>query len=258
MIDGLSPVTYSSTQLSIAMLMPNNPPQLLVSARSVLEAEAAVAGGADLIDVKEPARGALGRADDSVLAAVQSAVAGKRPTSAALGELREFSGCVPAGFDYLKCGLAGLMGDGGWPVLWERFREAAGASRAVVVAYADWQCAQAPPLDEVVALACRRPGATLLVDTCCKDKSMHGRRATLFDWLPPAWVAALVRDVHQADCRIAMAGSLGFADIARLREMNPDWIAVRGAACQAGDREAGIDPERVRRLKSILQGMPES
>ena len=38
-------------------------PGLLVSVRSGAEAEAALAGGADLIDVKEPTRGALGRAD---------------------------------------------------------------------------------------------------------------------------------------------------------------------------------------------------
>ena len=44
--------------------------RLLVSVRSVEEAEAALAGGADLIDVKEPTRGSLGRADDAVIAAI--------------------------------------------------------------------------------------------------------------------------------------------------------------------------------------------
>ena len=45
-------------------------PRLLVSVRDAVEAEAALAGGAHLIDVKEPARGALGRADDATIAAV--------------------------------------------------------------------------------------------------------------------------------------------------------------------------------------------
>ena len=44
--------------------------RLLVSVRSAAEAEAALLGGADVIDVKEPDRGPLGRADDAVIAAV--------------------------------------------------------------------------------------------------------------------------------------------------------------------------------------------
>ncbi len=62
---------------------------LLVSVRDAAEAAASLAGGADLIDVKEPARGPLGRADAATIAAVVQAVGGRVPVSAALGELRE-------------------------------------------------------------------------------------------------------------------------------------------------------------------------
>ena len=57
--------------------------QLLVSVRSAAEAESAAAGGAGLIDVKEPSRGAMGKADDRTIADVVRAVAGRRPVSAA-------------------------------------------------------------------------------------------------------------------------------------------------------------------------------
>ncbi len=86
---------------------------LLVSVRSAAEAEAALAGGAALIDVKEPARGALGRADDAVIADVVRAVAGRAPVSAALGELRDGAPALPAGLgllSFVKCGLAGCAG----------------------------------------------------------------------------------------------------------------------------------------------------
>src|SRR4051794_22711300 len=82
--------------------------ELLVSVRSAPEADAAVAGGAHLIDVKEPQRGPLGRADDAVSAEVVRAVAGRRPVSAALGELLE--GYMPpdrVSLTYVKWGLAG-------------------------------------------------------------------------------------------------------------------------------------------------------
>src|SRR5262245_13850027 len=65
--------------------------RLLVSVRSAAEAHAALAGGADLIDVKEPSRGPLGRADDSVISAVLVAVHGRRPVSAAMGELADMA-----------------------------------------------------------------------------------------------------------------------------------------------------------------------
>ena len=233
-------------------------PQLLVSVRSASEAEAALAGGADVIDVKDPSRGALGRADDAVVNSVCGAIAGRRPVSAALGELLDFRGTAPSGVAYVKCGLAGLANDDSWSRHWSGFREATAPAHAVVVAYADWQCAQAPPLDHVVAFALRQPGSILLVDTCCKDKSIQGRRATLFDWLPLPWLTNLIRTVHEAKGRIALAGSLGHGEIEQLRGLEPDWIAVRGAACEASDRGAAIERERVRRIKSLLRGASES
>src|SRR5260221_3008307 len=45
-------------------------PRLLVSVRNAVEAEAALAGGCDVLDVKEPGRGAMGMADVSTIAAV--------------------------------------------------------------------------------------------------------------------------------------------------------------------------------------------
>ena len=71
--------------------------RLLVSVRSAAEAEAALRGGADVIDVKEPGRGPLGRADDAVIADVVRLVAGRRPVSAALGELCRDPSSVPRG-----------------------------------------------------------------------------------------------------------------------------------------------------------------
>src|SRR5216683_1627996 len=94
---------------------------LLVSVRSVDEAEAALNGGAALIDVKEPSRGSLGRADDETLAGVLRCVAGRGPVSAALGELVEGSG-LPAvkGLRFTKWGLSGCS-----DVPWRRELESA-------------------------------------------------------------------------------------------------------------------------------------
>jgi (5-formylfuran-3-yl)methyl phosphate synthase len=91
--------------------------QLLVSVRSAAEAEAALEGGASLIDVKEPSRGSLGRADEAVVRAVVQTVAGRRPVSAALGELPQ-GGMKPPPFAsslrFVKWGLASRGADKRW------------------------------------------------------------------------------------------------------------------------------------------------
>ena len=52
---------------------------------------------------------------------------------------------------------------------------------------------------------------------------------------------------------MALAGSLGPREIGRLRELAPDWFAVRGAAC-AGGRAGTVNVERVRSLTALLRG----
>lgn len=60
--------------------------RLLVSVVSAEEARAALAGGADIIDVKDPRAGALGAPSPRVLAEVVDAVGDAAPVSVALGD----------------------------------------------------------------------------------------------------------------------------------------------------------------------------
>jgi hypothetical protein len=229
-----------------------------VSVRSAAEAEVALAGGAALIDVKEPARGPLGRADAATIAAVVSAVARRRPVSAALGELLDGAELPPCpGLRYVKWGLAG-MGQVDWRQELERRLEQPGP-QCVVVAYADWQCAVAPPLDDVVAFACERSGNVLLVDTHCKDAARLSlrRKPTLLDWITPTEVIDLCERCRAAGVQVALAGSLGSAEIEQLLPARPAWFAVRGAACDSGAREAEVACERVQALVNLLGSTAE-
>src|SRR5262245_51735828 len=116
-------------------------PGLLVSVRTPWEARCALAGGADWIDVKEPARGPLGAASPDVWRAVRAVVPAGVPFSTALGELPECMSRAPSpedanGLDFLKVGLAGVGPD--WPRTWARLRESVPGVRWVAVAYLDW------------------------------------------------------------------------------------------------------------------------
>ncbi len=134
--------------------------KLLVSVRSAVEAEAALAGGASIIDVKEPSRGSLGRADYSIWRQVRDALPPHASLSVALGELnewfdseaRELPRNAWSGIDFRKLGLAdaGLAWSDRWRRLrdrWgldeqERPRDSGGNPRWVAVVYLDWELAR--------------------------------------------------------------------------------------------------------------------
>lgn len=243
--------------------------QLLVSVRSADEAEAALAGGADLIDIKEPDRGPLGPADASVIAAVMHTVAGRRPISAACGELisgigafrfplttnpsalKESGNDASAMLDrwpaFLKWGLAGCHPEHDWRGRLQQLDATTQkqGSQMVIAAYADWEPAQAPPLTDVIEFACRKH-SVLLIDTW--DKTA-GR--SLLAYLSRQQLAAICRRCHAEGIRLALAGSLNHADIQELLPLQPDWFAVRGAACRDG-RHGRVCAERVGCLARLI------
>ena len=90
--------------------------RLLVSVANAAEASAALAGGADLIDAKDPAAGALGAVSPQVFRDIHASVAGERPVTAALGDAagekqieRAATAFAGAGARLVKIGFAGIV-----------------------------------------------------------------------------------------------------------------------------------------------------
>ncbi|HJZ92075.1 MAG TPA: (5-formylfuran-3-yl)methyl phosphate synthase [Gemmataceae bacterium] len=219
---------------------------LLVSVRSAEEARTALLGGADLIDVKEPSRGPLGAASPLAIREVIAAVGGRVPVSAALGEWANWvSTPVPPGLTYVKWGLANSTAANARGL---RDAEVTGTGPApVLVAYADHCRANSPEPDELVECACDLHFPAFLFDTAVKDGT------TLLDWLTVDDLIPIRRRLAAAGVRVAFAGSLDAAAIGQLRQVAPDWFAVRGAAC-VGGREGRLSAERVRTLRTFIKG----
>lgn len=233
-----------------------NVPGLLVSVRDGAEVEEALLGGADLIDVKDPGEGSLGKASDETIRQVLRQVACRRPVSAAFGELTEGQDCSIPGLAFAKWGLAGCSGTENWEARLERRAAACPPGTVLVsVAYADWRCAAAPSLSEVCAHALRKPGGVLLIDTHCKNAagSVPDRPAHLLDWVTEAELEDVSTRCRQAGVKVALAGSLGEEEIRRLMPLGPDWFAVRRAACEDG-RNGRVVADRVRRLACLVRG----
>lgn len=223
---------------------------LLVSVRNAVEAGQALEGGATLIDVKEPASGSLGAAAPATWDQVAQIVAGQRPLSAALGELRDWNEALPSGdYSYLKWGLSNLSGT----ELRRRLADAFGLVQEagqipVAVAYADWNQAQCPHPLEIVELGASLGAPILLVDTWVKDGK------SLLEHLDLEQLAQLRQRATGIGMQMALAGSLTRAKIETLLRLHPDWFAVRGAVCPEG-RDRALDTEKVRELAQWLEAM---
>lgn len=206
---------------------------LLVSVRSVAEAEAALAGGAAIIDVKEPTRGALGAADLEIVEAIIDHVADRVPVSAALGELVEVASTTlsrtSGRLAYAKIGLARCGSLPDWQSRWEEaIAQLPAEVQPVAVAYADWQDADAPDPQHILEAAQQTRCRTLLFDTF--DKSA----GSLLDLLDVHELAALVRVARERGLDVVLAGRLQPEHVQLLAELEPDLLGVRGAVCRGG------------------------
>lgn len=222
------------------------PTRLLVSVRSAAEAVEALAGGAGLIDVKEPARGPLGKPGRGVIDSVCGTVGGQAPVSVAMGEITEdFTDTLPGGVRYAKVGLA--HGPVDWPDRLRGFRDRVSPARLIVACYADYECVIAPSPDELLDWASGHGASGVLIDTAVKGSH------NLFDWFDVVALGRWVRRAQSAGLLVGVAGSLSGDDFVRAVELRPDVVAVRGAACRGGDRLERVDRRCVRRLAGVIE-----
>jgi uncharacterized protein (UPF0264 family) len=218
----------------------------LASVRSAEEAALALAGGADIIDAKEPQAGALGRVDAETLAAIIRMVAGRRPVSATIGDLDLRPESVAAAVEATAATGADIVKIGMFPgALDETFaalRPIAGRGvRLVAVLFAD----RAPDLDGIVARCAAAGFYGVMLDTA--DKSGGALTAQL-------GLSALAGFVDLARSRrlvSGLAGSLRLADIAGLTPLGADYLGFRSALC-AGGRGGLVDPAALRAVRMAL------
>lgn len=236
-------------------------PALLVSVRDALEAAAAVAGGADIVDAKEPLAGALGPVAPSAWRAIEAAVPPAVPVSAALGDVAtpaeaaaRLAGLLPAprpAGSYVKAGFAGLRD----PALVRRCLEAlvagaraGGGPRVIAVACPDAAAAGRDlPVAVILDIAAAAGAHGLLLDTADKDGP------PLPEWLDDDAIRRLAGAARTRGLRLALAGRLAAAHLPLAAALGADVVGVRGAAC-VGGRGGRVDAVRVATLRAALEG----
>jgi (5-formylfuran-3-yl)methyl phosphate synthase len=221
--------------------------RLLVSVVSAEEARRALAGGADIIDVKDPSQGPLGAPSPRVLSEVVAEVGDAAPVSVALGDLPDLPhtaalaarGAALSGAAFVKVGLRGVRDVERAVSMMRAVADAVDPRTAVIAAaYADAAALDPPALAPsfLPELVERTGIAGALVDTFVKD----GRG--VYSWLSETELVELIARTRRAGGIFAVAGQLRRSELARVVA---DVVGVRSAVCRGGDRTAELDAELV-------------
>lgn len=234
--------------------------KLMVSVTNAAEAGQAVEGGADVVDIKNPAEGPLGAAGPAAIREVASVLPADMPLGIALGDFAgKVGGAALAALGacsfspgYIKIAFTADCGVDEVRACLEEMRQAIlqSGSRSELIAciYADTVNTGKTGLSQFVR-ALRPAGADgCLLDTCIKD----GR--SLPDWLSINQLRQFALDCRKEGLLCAMAGSLQKRHIQQMLGIKPDIIGMRGAVCAQGDRlQSGLSVSAIAEIKSMLR-----
>lgn len=222
--------------------------RFLASVRNLSEADIVLEHGADIVDLKEPARGALGAVDVFTLKQVVQRVAGRSPISATIGDIpidadmirNAASQRFEAGAEYVKVGLfpgrnvAGMV---------STLSQELGAGHALVaVLFADLD-----PQLRILPLLADCGFAGVMLDTAKKASG------SLCDHASGNCLTEFIKSSHELGMFCGLAGSLDRDDVSRLLPLRPDYLGFRGALCRAG-RTTTIDASLVREMRALVKG----
>ena len=233
--------------------------RIMVSVTDPDEAQEALKGGADIIDVKNPREGALGANRPQTIKKIKEEVGNQVEVSATIGDLQNTPGtaslaalgAATLGVDYVKAGMLGPKTPSEARdlsrTIAQTLQEFRLRTKLVIAGYADYQiqgCVNPLMLPKPAAEA----GAWgVLIDV--REKSSKG----LFDYLSVKDLENFVEEGHQLGLKIALAGSLGKKDLRTMLNLGVDIMGVRRNVCTVRDREPKIDHRLVEEFVNVLQ-----
>lgn len=221
--------------------------RLLASVTNADEAQAALEGGADIIDLKNPLQGALGALPLADIGKIVALMDGRRIISATVGDLpmepsllaSAVKETAATGVDIVKIGLFGTQDH---KACIEAMRPLAAAGiKIVAVLFAD----MTPDFSLLPRLAATGFHGVML-DTAVKD----GQRLT--SWLGPEALRLFVEQGRALRLLSGLAGSLAIDDVPALKVLAPDYLGFRGALCLGSKRTATLDVQRLQDVRKVL------
>ena len=220
---------------------------LLASVTDLQEARMAFKGGANIIDLKDPARGALGAVCNDIQQSVTRFIGRRRPVSATVGDLPMSAQIIADailttsanGVDFVKVGLFGPCTH--TDILNTLATASQTGIRVIAVLFVD-QYPPLPLLDPLRAAGC----SGVMLDTA--DKTGGG----LFQHLDRETLAAFVSQGRKLGLLTGLAGSLQITDIPLLSALAPDYLGFRTALCHGGRRTSRLSVTAIERVRTQM------
>ncbi len=228
---------------------------MLASVNSVEEALQALAANVDIIDLKQPALGALGALETDLVKSIVVAIGGRCPVSATIGDLpmqpeivyHAVKAMAETGVDYVKIGF--FFG-GDWQGTLEKLATLPRTANLIAVLFADTQP------DFAVINSLETAGFKgVMLDT------MNKSNGSLTQVMAKTDIAQFVRLAKDRSLLCGLAGSLRLDDIAELMPYQSDYLGFRGALCREHNRTAQLDKSSIIRIKQAMdhhQNLPQT
>ncbi len=221
---------------------------MLASVNSAAEALLVLSAGVDIIDLKQPALGALGALDIVTVKQIVAGIDGRCPVSATIGDLpmqpdpvfNAVKAMAETGVDYIKIGF--FPGDD-WPGTVNKLSELTGQNYALIaVLFADTQP------DLAIMRLLKDAGFTgVMLDT------MNKQKGSLTQVMTKTEIGQFVRQAKALQLVCGLAGSLRLADIPELMFYKADYLGFRGALCQEHNRVGELNKLAVTQIKHIIK-----
>lgn len=222
--------------------------KMLASVNSINEALIAQQAKVDIIDLKQPTRGALGALDIADIQAIVTALEKKALISATVGDLPMQAELIfsavekmaETGVDYIKIGF---FPSSNWaPIIKNLQILAQRGLNLIAVLFADQQ-----PNFNNIPLFSEAGFNGVMLDTMDKTKG------SLTQVMPLETIQAFVKSAKQQQLLCGLAGSLREADIAMLLPLQADYLGFRGALCVNHQRTAKLNLDSLLQIKAAIK-----
>ncbi|MDD1615633.1 MAG: Response regulator receiver protein [Methylococcaceae bacterium NSP1-2] len=219
---------------------------MLASVNSVAEALLVLNAQVDIIDLKQPERGALGALEIDLVKQIVTEIAGRCPVSATVGDLpmqpelvfNAVKAMANTGVDYVKIGF---FPEGDWLATVEKLAELTPKTALIAVLFADAQP------DFAIITALKQAGfAGVMLDTMDKHKGSLTQVMTQTD------IGQFVSLAKIQSLLCGLAGSLRLDDIATLMPYQVDYLGFRGALCVQHQRTGQLNQLAIAQIKQAI------
>jgi uncharacterized protein (UPF0264 family) len=220
---------------------------MLASVKNKEEVRQVLATNVDIIDLKQPSKGALGALEVRVVTDIVKLINKESLVSATIGDLPMQPNLVfnavkvmaATGVDYVKMGI---FPEGDSMATLNKLAELDKSNLSLIaVLFAD-----ALPSFNMIEVLKKTGFKGIMLDTMNKH---HGSLRQIMDFKQ---IVEFVTQAKQQQLLCGLAGSLRENDIKDLLMLNPDYLGFRGALCQQHNRVAQLDNQAIIKIKKAM------